>query len=178
MTIGAVSLLCGLAAFAFAYGHAEAWRSPWTSTAPSLPDSSRLRHVRTMGMKVNEWVVQKDHLSREQEELKELASLKVGVHWMLKTLHNRMKRPGDPDLLDDLIPMTSKSLRHLLDIARHPNTSATDAQVELLHISRTCERLLDRERARTMHNNESILNTDSEELAINHLNQMFLQLTG
>lgn len=178
MTIGAVSLLCGLAAFAFAYGHAEAWRSPWTSTAPSLPDSSRLRHVRTMGMKVNEWVVQKDHLSREQEELKELASLKVGVHWMLKTLHNRMKRPGDPDLLDDLIPMTSKSLRHLLDIARNPNTEAMDAEDGLQHIRRTCDRLLDQDFPKSDNHFSRHLNVDSESFAINQLNQMFQDFAG
>ena len=176
MTIGAVSLLCGLAAFALSYGHSEARRSSATLNAPSLPDSSRLRHVRTMGMKMNEWVVQKDQLAREQEDLKELAKLKVGVHWMLNTLHNRMKQPGDPDFMDDLIPMTSKSLRHLLDMARHPHTKATDAQEELQHIRRNCDRLLNREAPRTNHDINSSLNIDSECLAIKQINQTFQSL--
>lgn len=178
MTIGAASLLCGLATFAFAYGHDEARRSSLTSTAPSLPDSSRLRHVRTMGMKMNEWVVQKDQLSREQEELKELASLKVGVHWMLKTLHNRMKQPGDPNLMDDLIPMTSKSLRHLLDLARHPHTKAADAEEELQHILQTCDRLLDSGSPKPTHHSTQNQNIDLEDFAISQINQMFQILAG
>lgn len=131
-----------------------------------------------MGMKMNEWVVQKDQLSREQEELKELASLKVGVHWMLKTLHNRMKQPGDPNLMDDLIPMTSKSLRHLLDLARHPHTKAADAEEELQHILQTCDRLLDSGSPKPTHHSTQNQNIDLEDFAISQINQMFQILAG
>jgi hypothetical protein len=126
-----------------------------------------------MGMKMNEWVVQKDQLSQEQEELKELAKLKVGVHWMLNTLHQRMDQPGDSEPIDDLIPMTSKSLRYLLDIARHPHVRAVDAEEELQHIRRTCDRLLNPDWPQPTNKSERNLNIDSESFAISQLNQMF-----
>ena len=105
------------------------------TTAPRPSQLARLEqrflHVRDATMRLNETALQREKLHEQQQSLAQLNRIKEGVQLLLDALERNMERhpectPEEARLLERQLADTSKVLRDVLDLERHPQQPAND----------------------------------------------------
>ena len=82
-------------------------------------------------MRLNETALQREKLHEQQQSLAQLNRIKEGVQLLLDALERNMERhpectPEEARLLERQLADTSKVLRDVLDLERHPQQPAND----------------------------------------------------
>lgn len=91
----------------------------------------RFLHVRDATMRLNETALQREKLQEQQQSLAQLNRIKEGVQLLLDALERNMVRhqectPEEARLLERQLADTSKALRDVLDLERHPEQPSED----------------------------------------------------
>lgn len=157
-------------------------------TAPVVPPplellKERLHHARDVGMRHRELAIQSERKALESQQVQTLEHIREHVGWVLIQLERAMElwiresqvvdcediNLGDPlhddsaharDHVEWLLEITSKTLRHALDICRSPAWEWRDLQPKLTHVAHTLEALHTHNRGAM---NERQTTTDSKE---------------
>ena len=82
-------------------------------------------------MRLNETALQREKLQEQQQSLAQLNRIKEGVQLLLDALERNMVRhqectPEEARLLERQLADTSKALRDVLDLERHPEQPSED----------------------------------------------------
>ena len=93
-------------------------------------------------MRLNETALQREKLHEQQQSLAQLNRIKEGVQLLLNALERNMERhpectPEEARLLERQLADTSKVLRDVLDLERHPQQTANDWIPKLNRIEET-----------------------------------------
>jgi len=102
----------------------------------------RFLHVRDATMRLNETALQREKLQEQQQSLAQLNRIKEGVQSLLDALERNMVRHREctleeARLLERQLADTSKALRDVLDLERHPEQPSEDWVPKLNRIEET-----------------------------------------
>lgn len=91
----------------------------------------RFLHVRDATMRLNETALQRAKLDEERQTIEQLTRIKEGVQLLLDALERNMIRhqactSAEAMTLERQLADTSKALRDVLDLERHPNQPPED----------------------------------------------------
>lgn len=112
------------------------------STKPIGEVGTEVLHVRDATMRLNETALQCEKLQEEQQSLAQLNRIKEGVQLLLDALERNMERhqectPTEALMLEHQLADTSKALRDVLDLERHPHQPSIDWIPKLNRIEKT-----------------------------------------
>ena len=93
-------------------------------------------------MRLNETALQREKLQEQQQSLEQLNRIKEGVQLLLDALERNMERhqectPAEALMLEHQLADTSKALRDVLDLERHPHQPSIDWIPKLNRIEET-----------------------------------------
>ena len=143
------------------------------TTAPRPSQLARLEqrflHVRDATMRLNETALQREKLHEQQQSLAQLNRIKEGVQLLLDALERNMERhpectPEEARLLERQLADTSKVLRDVLDLERHPQQPSENWVPKLNRIEETLSKYADI---------NSIEQLDIESNALTNLDRLF-----
>ncbi len=143
------------------------------TTAPRPSQLARLEqrflHVRDATMRLNETALQREKLHEQQQSLAQLNRIKEGVQLLLDALERNMERhpectPEEARLLERQLAATSKVLRDVLDLERHPEQPSENWVPKLNRIEETLSKYADI---------NSIEQLDIESNALTNLDRLF-----
>jgi hypothetical protein len=102
----------------------------------------RFLHVRDATMRLNETALQREKLDEQNQSLAQLTRIKEGVQLLLDALERNMVRhhectPEQVRTLERQLSDTSKALRDVLDLERHPEQPSEDWVPKLNRIEET-----------------------------------------
>ena len=122
-------------------------------------------------MRLNETALQREKLQEQQQSLAQLNRIKEGVQLLLDALERNMVRhqectPEEARLLERQLADTSKALRDVLDLERHPEQPSEHWIPKLNRIEEAMSKYADI---------NSIQQSDNEVDAITNLDRLFQQ---
>ena len=125
-------------------------------------------------MRLNETALQREKLHEQNQSLAQLTRIKEGVQLLLDALERNMLRhqectPEQARALERQLSDTSKALRDVLDLERHPEQPSEDWVPKLNRIGETLSKYAD------IHSNQQ---HDIESDALTNLDRLFQPKTS
>ena len=159
------------------------WTAPKASNASNTPAppsnqlarmEQRFLHVRDATMRLNETALQREKLDEQNQSLAQLTRIKEGVQLLLDALERNMDRHQEctseqARALERQLSDTSKALRDVLDLERHPEQPSEDWVPKLNRIKETLSKYTD------IHSTQKI---DIEYDALTNLDRLFQPKTS
>ena len=155
-------------------------KAPHVSNTPAPPSNQlarleqRFLHVRDATMRLNETALQREKLDEQNQSLAQLTRIKEGVQLLLDALERNMVRhqgcaPEQARALERQLSDTSKALRDVLDLERHPEQPSEDWVPKLNRIEETLSKYT------SIHSTQKI---DIEDDALTNLDRLFQPTTS
>ena len=127
------------------------WTTPKTAKTGNTPAPQpnqlarlehRFLHVRDATMRLNETALQREKLHEQHQSLAQLTRIKEGVQLLLDALERNMIlhqecTPEQAQALERQLSDTSKALRDILDLERHPDQPSEDWIPKLNRVEET-----------------------------------------
>lgn len=134
----------------------------------------RFVHVRDATMRLNETALQREKLDEQNQSLAQLTRIKEGVQLLLDALERNMDRHQEctseqARALERQLSDTSKALRDVLDLERHPEQPSEDWVPKLNRIEETLSKYTG------IHSTQQI---DMEHDALTNLDRLFQPKTS